>query len=772
MKTAIAANKVEQSQEHQTEVFGVDVSDSHIFTVLSDNLYRDKHLAVIRELACNGMDSHVAAGRPTKPLTIHLPSPDRPEFVCRDYGTGLTPTQISEVYKNYLKSTKRDTTMQVGQLGVGSKSPFCYSDVWTVTSYVGGKKWVYSCYRNEEYKPAISLLLEEDTNEPDGVEVTVPTNGTDDSLWQTAAWRALSLFDVRPTVENMHFDWDDYPAVVSGKDGSWAVLHKYSSTSTGFRLVGDKFEPTNGHNAITGNSGLNGSRRVQDINFRQGNVIYTATWDDISAWSTQKMKTLQQMLSSSYTTRSGLVICVPIGSLHVAVSRETLSYDSYTKNNVIIELEKIYDEMYDQLEVIDQIAVPFDRYKAISELPDWMQSWGASMFPNAGWANQTLEISNDLLFDNMIIQRMEVNPSTFNHRTLDKVSERRQHHNANHIDFRLGFDRLVDCGCVVFELSGNTFSAKDKNKLRQHVLANSDKFTRNQYIVIGRRADTDESIYAILKDQVKEAFLNCEIIDVASLADAPKGPAREKKERGSVREYTMTSNDWNVWKLEDVDVNAGGYFVVRFRDDIIHSDSKRPISNLSDLARLSKVVTDKKSVRVAAFTPAAAAKLDMTKWKHFPDVILDALESKLTHADAAPAMAMYSQISYEHEPIILGLLMSPTVAGAALADGEMKAFVETIQKVFDVYTKSSVYQQLADDGQSFAELYAAASWLAAALGRTGKIEPVTQQEGEERWKALLKRYPLLDMISMDPASTEDLMAVVEYINMIDNKSSS
>ena len=71
MKTAIAANKVEQSQEHQTEVFGVDVSDSHIFTVLSDNLYRDKHLAVIRELACNGMDSHVAAGRPTKPLTIH-----------------------------------------------------------------------------------------------------------------------------------------------------------------------------------------------------------------------------------------------------------------------------------------------------------------------------------------------------------------------------------------------------------------------------------------------------------------------------------------------------------------------------------------------------------------------------------------------------------------------------------------------------------------------------------------------------------------------------
>jgi len=55
------------------------------FNILSSGLYANKIKAIIRELSCNAIDSHTAAGT-TQPFEVHLPTTLEPWFSIRDFG--------------------------------------------------------------------------------------------------------------------------------------------------------------------------------------------------------------------------------------------------------------------------------------------------------------------------------------------------------------------------------------------------------------------------------------------------------------------------------------------------------------------------------------------------------------------------------------------------------------------------------------------------------------------------------------------------------------
>jgi HSP90 family molecular chaperone len=67
------------------------------FKILSDGLYSDKIRAIIRELACNARDSHVAAGN-AAPWHMHLPTYDEFWFSIEDFGTGMSHDDVMNVY--------------------------------------------------------------------------------------------------------------------------------------------------------------------------------------------------------------------------------------------------------------------------------------------------------------------------------------------------------------------------------------------------------------------------------------------------------------------------------------------------------------------------------------------------------------------------------------------------------------------------------------------------------------------------------------------------
>jgi hypothetical protein len=171
------------------------------FNILSSGLYANKIRAVIRELSCNAVDSHVAAGKQDTPFDVHLPNQMEPWFSIRDYGIGLTHDQVTSIYTTYFESTKTDSNAYIGALGLGSKSPFSYTDNFTVTAVKNGKKGIYSAFINAEGVPSIALMMSEDTTEPAGVEVKMSVNDQwDYSKFRDEARQVYTYFKLHPIV--------------------------------------------------------------------------------------------------------------------------------------------------------------------------------------------------------------------------------------------------------------------------------------------------------------------------------------------------------------------------------------------------------------------------------------------------------------------------------------------------------------------------------------------------------------------------------------------
>lgn len=180
------------------------------FAILSSGLYANKIRAILRELGCNAVDSHVAAGRATTPFDLHLPTSLEPWFAIRDYGTGLNHDQVVNIYTTYFESTKTGSNDFIGALGLGSKSPFSYTDNFTVTAVRDGRKGIYTAFINERGVPAIALMMEEASDEPAGVEVKFSVNNTYDfDKFRQEARTVFTYFPVKPVVNLQNFDFND-----------------------------------------------------------------------------------------------------------------------------------------------------------------------------------------------------------------------------------------------------------------------------------------------------------------------------------------------------------------------------------------------------------------------------------------------------------------------------------------------------------------------------------------------------------------------------------
>lgn len=202
-------NTVEMNGVASTSQFTIRAS-AKAFSILSDGLYSNKIRAIIRELSTNALDSHVAAGKADVPFTVNIPNSLAPWFSVRDYGVGLSHDEVINIYTSYFTSTKTESDDFVGALGLGSKSPFSYTDNFTVTAIKHGRKGNYSAYIDDTGVPAIALMDESDTDEPDGVEVRLSVHNNSD-FWKFAqeASSIYKMFSVTPQFTGETIKLDD-----------------------------------------------------------------------------------------------------------------------------------------------------------------------------------------------------------------------------------------------------------------------------------------------------------------------------------------------------------------------------------------------------------------------------------------------------------------------------------------------------------------------------------------------------------------------------------
>lgn len=257
------------------------------FSILSSGLYANKIRAIIRELSCNAVDSHVAAGRQDTPFDVHLPNALEPWFSIRDYGVGLNRDQVTNIYTTYFESTKTDSNAFIGALGLGSKSPFSYTDNFTVTAVQGGVKGVYSAFINGEGVPSIILLSTENaTDEPTGVEVKFSVNDRYDySKFREEAASVYAYFKLQPVVSG-HSEFKVKTIQYLSRDiipGVHEVDARNSYSNASVAVMGNIAYPIEMPNAADNLADLAGLLRCNlELHFDIGELDFQASREGLS----------------------------------------------------------------------------------------------------------------------------------------------------------------------------------------------------------------------------------------------------------------------------------------------------------------------------------------------------------------------------------------------------------------------------------------------------------------------------------------------------------
>jgi hypothetical protein len=175
-------------------------SSAKAFEVLSSSLYQNKILAVVREITCNAADAHTITGRPLSDIKVQCPSFVAPYFSVRDYGPGLSHSDVLNLYTTYFRSTKDSDNKQIGGFGLGSKAPFAVADQFTVTSWHDGRRRTYVCFKDGG-APAINLVGDEPAPTSDtGIEVKVAVAPTAQGEWARAASNFFQWWPVLPSI--------------------------------------------------------------------------------------------------------------------------------------------------------------------------------------------------------------------------------------------------------------------------------------------------------------------------------------------------------------------------------------------------------------------------------------------------------------------------------------------------------------------------------------------------------------------------------------------
>jgi hypothetical protein len=264
------------------------------FNILSSGLYANKIKAIIRELSCNAIDSHTAAGT-TQPFEVHLPTTLEPWFSIRDFGTGLSHDQVTKIYTTYFESTKTESNAFIGALGLGSKSPFSYTDNFTVMAIQDGRKGIYSAFINNEGVPSIALMGEEQVTESNGVEVKFSVNDRYD--FNKFADEAQSVYRWFPVL----------PTITGNKITVNPIVYETKDIIAGVHSLEDSY-----------GRGRNPSVAVM------GNIAYPIEVPQAE----QVLEGVHQLL------KCGLVIEFGIGELDFQASREGLSYIPLTIDSI------------------------------------------------------------------------------------------------------------------------------------------------------------------------------------------------------------------------------------------------------------------------------------------------------------------------------------------------------------------------------------------------------------------------------------------------------
>lgn len=220
MKLNEARPYLESAGELEEQFFGIQ-DQGMLFDILRKKVYSNPILAICREISCNARDAHREVGIPEIPIHIHLPNNLKPYYQIKDFGPGISSERMSNVFIKYTASTKRSDNVQTGGFGLGAKTPFSYTDSFSIITIHNGVKYNYNCVIDETRVGKLILTSQEHTTEKNGTEIMIPVLSRNFMDFCVYTEQACRHWDIKPIISGGEIEWKIPEISLSGN--KWAV---------------------------------------------------------------------------------------------------------------------------------------------------------------------------------------------------------------------------------------------------------------------------------------------------------------------------------------------------------------------------------------------------------------------------------------------------------------------------------------------------------------------------------------------------------------------
>lgn len=199
------------------QTFSINAEDMGlVFDLLRSKLYKDPIGSICREVISNSRDANRENSKANTPVEVTIVEPNQivsisDLSICfKDFGPGISPQRMADVFIKYAASTKRNTQKFTGGYGIGAKTPFSYTDTFSIITINQGIKFHYTAFIDESQKGKMILFSQEKSTEESGTTIIVPIKSHDRRNFEYNVIKYTQFWRVKPILRNFtNYDYNE-----------------------------------------------------------------------------------------------------------------------------------------------------------------------------------------------------------------------------------------------------------------------------------------------------------------------------------------------------------------------------------------------------------------------------------------------------------------------------------------------------------------------------------------------------------------------------------